>query len=59
MRRVVPISIGFSGVLGNSLGFVPNLFRKQVLHSLIVGKFDGSLLYGTLLSSSHSGVLPC
>jgi hypothetical protein len=63
MRRAFPISIGFSGVLGNSLRFVPNLFREQVLKGLIVGKFDGAFLFEasreSLLSSSHSGDLPC
>jgi hypothetical protein len=59
MRRAFPISIGFSGISGNPLGFVSDLFREQMLHSFIIGKFKGPLLLGALLSSRHSGDLPC
>jgi len=62
MRRAFPIPIGFSGVAGNSLRFVPALFSEQVLKGFVVGKLDGMLLFGasreSLLSSRHSGDLP-
>jgi hypothetical protein len=59
MRRLFPISIGFPGVSGNPLRFVAPLFTEQVLKGFIVGQFDGMLFFGSLLSSSHSGYLPC
>jgi hypothetical protein len=59
MRRLFPISIGFSGVSGNSFRFVPALFAEQMLKGFVVGKFDGMLFFGSLLSSSHSGDLLC
>ena len=59
MRRGFPIPIGFSGVFGNPLRLVSDLLREQVLHSLIVGEVEGPFLFGSLLSSSHSGDLPC
>jgi hypothetical protein len=59
MRRAFPISIGFSGFMGNPLGFVSDLFREQVLHSFIVGEFKGPLFFGVLGPFSHSGDLPC
>jgi len=59
MRRAFTISIGFSGFVGYSLRLVADLFREQVLHSFIVGKLSRMFLFGSLLSSSHSGDLPC
>jgi len=59
MRRLFPISIGFSGFSGNPLRLVPTLFAEQMLKGFIVGKFDGMLFFGSLLSSRHSGDLPC
>jgi len=58
MRRLFPISISFTG---NFLELVTDLFPEQTLKSFIVGEFDGTLFFSgaLLLSSSHSGDLPC
>jgi len=59
MRRAFPISIGFSGISGDPLGFVSDLFGEQVFKGFIIGKLKGPLLSGAFLSSRHSGDLPC
>jgi hypothetical protein len=45
MGRLFPISIGFSGVAGNPLRFVPALFSEEMFKGFVVGKFDGMLLF--------------
>jgi len=57
MGRLFPILIGF---LSNFFEFVAGFFPKQTLKGFIICEFDGTLfLSGSLLTSTHSGDLPC